>query len=113
MKKREEERITKGDTIRDEPRKRDEQRNLNEQLKRKEKTADNELIEAQMKREAGDRNRTQTPYEGNIEVTALNDPPVHRETRSMPRTSKAVTDALIKKPSKGKRQKSDAGDKGK
>lgn len=59
---------------------------------------DSKLVESQMKREAGDRNRTQTSSRGKVEVTALNDPPVHRQTRSMPRTSKAVIDALTKKP---------------
>lgn len=71
--------------------------------KRKE-APDKNLIEAQLKNEAGDENRTQTSFKGDIEVTALSDPPVHRETRSMPRTSKAVTDALVKKPRRKKQE---------
>lgn len=73
------------------------------EAKRKE-TPDKNLIEAQLRNEAGDENRTQASYKGDIEVTALSDPPVRRETRSMPRTSKAVTDALVKKPRREKQE---------
>lgn len=73
--------------------------------KGKEKAPDKHLIEAQLRNEAGDDNRTQTSYKGDIEVTALSDPPVRRETRSLPRTSKAVADALVKKPRRKKQEK--------
>ncbi|QEC51000.1 hypothetical protein EDD80_101548 [Anseongella ginsenosidimutans] len=91
MKKKEEKRIPDEPMIR-EPRK----------PREKKETPDKNLIEAQLRNEAGDRNRTATSGKGTIEVTALSDPPLRRETRSMPRTSKAVTDALVKKPGKKK-----------
>lgn len=106
MKKKEVEKTPDRTRIRAEEKKQKE-----EKTRRGSKNPDKELIEAELRNEAGDRNRTQTSYKGNIEVTALSDPPVHRETRSMPRTSKAVTDALIKKPSKEKQKKTSAGDK--
>ena len=71
----------------------------NEQDPKKKK----DLIDAQLKREAGDKNRTTGSSKGKIEVTALKEPSVRREVRSMPRTSKAVADALVKKPA-GKQQ---------